>query len=116
MQIMGFILAFVLCQIIQCKIILFIATSNLLAILFVATSNLLSVGPRSEKFNIVTTMGARKSDFCVSVGKANFTDHDTPDTINGSRDSALVCQMYNCYCTIHKNFKHFHLAASDCSG
>ena len=54
MQIMGFIQAFVLCQNIQCKIILFIATSNLLAILFIATSNLLSVGPRSEKFNIVS--------------------------------------------------------------
>ena len=38
-------------------------------------------------------MGARKSDFCVSVGKANFTDHDTPDTMNGSRDSALACQI-----------------------
>ena len=37
--------------------------------------------PRSEKFNIVSNDHGRtqKRDFCVSVGKTNFTDHHTPD-------------------------------------
>ena len=39
-------------------------------------------------------------DFCVSVDKNQFTDHDTPDTINGFRDSILVSKMHDCYCTI----------------
>ena len=54
-------------------------------------------------------MDARKKcDFCVSVFKTNFTDHHTPDTIHSFRDSVLVCKMHECYCTICKNFKHFH--------
>ena len=39
-----------------------------------------------------------KCDFCVSVCKTNFTDHHTPDTIHGFRDSVLVCKMHDCYC------------------
>ena len=37
----------------------------------------MSVGPRSEKFDIVSNYHGRmqKCDFCVSVGKTNFTDH-----------------------------------------
>ena len=41
----------------------------------------------------------QKCDFCVSVWKSNFTDHRTPDTINGFRDSVLVCKMHDCYFT-----------------
>ena len=36
----------------------------------------------------------KKSDFCVSVGKTNFTDHHTPDTIKAFGDS--VCKMQKC--------------------
>ena len=70
----------------------------------------MSVGSRSEKFNIVRNDHGRtqKCDFCVSVGKTNFTDHNTPDAINEFRDSVLVCKMHDCYCTIRKNFEHFH--------
>ena len=70
----------------------------------------MSVRPRSEKFNIVSNDHGRtqKCDFCVSVVKTNFADHHTPDTINGFRDSFLVCKMHNFYCTIGKNFEHFH--------
>ena len=55
----------------------------------------MSVGPRSEKFNIVRNDHGRtqKCDLCVSVGKTNFTHHHTPDTINDVRDSVLVCKM-----------------------
>ena len=79
----------------------------------------LSVGPPSKKFNIVSNDHGRtqKCDFCVSVGKTNFTDYHTPDTINGFRDSVLVCKMHDCYCTIRKNFEHFHsFSSSDASG
>ena len=64
----------------------------------------------SEKFNLVSNYHGRtqKCDFCVSVCKTNFTDHRTPDTIHGCRDSVLVCKMHDCYCTIRKNFEHFH--------
>ena len=78
--------------------------------------------PLSEKFNIVSNDHGRtqKCDFCVSVGKTNFTDHHTPDTIHGFRDSVLVCKIHDCYCTIRKNFEHFHSFpssdASDCNG
>ena len=43
----------------------------------------MSVGPCSEKFNIVSNDHERtqKCDFCVSVCKTNFTDHQTPDKI-----------------------------------
>ena len=70
----------------------------------------MSVGPRLEKFNIVSNDHGRtqKCDFCVSVGKTNFIDHHTTDTMNGFRDSVLVCKMHDCYCTIRKNFEHFH--------
>ena len=70
----------------------------------------MSVGPRSEKFNIVSNDHGRtqKYDFCVSVRKTNFTDHRTPDIIHGFRDSVLVCKMHDCYCTISKNFEHFY--------
>ena len=58
----------------------------------------------------------QKCDFCVSVCKANFTDHHTPDAIHGFRDSVLVCTMHNCYYTISKNFEHFYsLPSSDAS-
>ena len=51
----------------------------------------------------------------------------TPDTINGFRDSVLVCKMHDCYCTIRKSFEAFPFllishshramqAASDCNG
>ena len=75
----------------------------------------MSVGSRSEKFNIVSNDHGRtrKCYFCVSVCKTNFTDHHTPDTINGFRDSVLVCKMHNCYCAIRKNFEHFHFFPSD---
>ena len=49
-------------------------------------------------------MGARKS--AISVSKASFTDHQTPDTINGFRYSVLVCKMSDSYCTIRQNFQH----------
>ena len=79
----------------------------------------MSVGPRSEKFIVVSSDHGRtqNSDFCFSVGKTNFIDHHTPDTINGFRDSVLVCKMHDCYCTIRKNFEHFHyFSSSDASG
>ena len=55
----------------------------------------MSVGPHLEKFNIVNNDHGRtqKCDFCVAVVKTNFTDHGTPNTINGFRDSVLVCKM-----------------------
>ena len=79
------------------------------------------VEPRSEKFNIVSNEYGRtqKCDFCVSVGKTNFTDHHTPDAINDFRDSVLVRKMHDCHCTIPKNFDHIgpsHQAARDCNG
>ena len=63
-----------------------------------------SFGPRSEKFNIVSNDHGRtqKCDFCVLISKTNFTDHHTPHTIHGFRDSVLVCNMHDCYCTIRK--------------
>ena len=55
------------------------------------------VGLRSEKFNIVSNDHGRmqESDFCISVGKTNFTDHHTPDRINDFSDSVLVCKDWN---------------------
>ena len=55
----------------------------------------MSGGSHSEKFNIVSNDHGRtqKSDFCVSVGKTNFTNHHTADAISGFRDSVLVCKM-----------------------
>ena len=55
--------------------------------------------PFSEKFNIVSNDHGRKQkcDFCVSDWKTNLTDHHTPDTIDGFRDSVLVCKIYDCY-------------------
>ena len=45
-------------------------------------------------------MDARKSViFAFQFVKTNFTDHDTPDTTHGFRDSVLVCKMHDCYCT-----------------
>ena len=43
----------------------------------------MSVGPRSEKFNIVSKDHGltQKYDFCIPVRKTNFTDHHTPNTI-----------------------------------
>ena len=51
----------------------------------------MSVGPHLEKFNIVSNdhERTRKCDFCVSIGKINFTDHDKPDATNGFGDSVL---------------------------
>ena len=51
--------------------------------------------PRSEKFNIISNDHGRvqKCNFCVLVCKTNFADHHTPDTINGFRDSVLLCKM-----------------------
>ena len=70
----------------------------------------MSVGPCSEKFNMVSNDHGRiqKCNFCVSIGKTNFADRGTPDTINGFRDSVLACKMHDCYCTIRKKFEHFH--------
>ena len=58
----------------------------------------LSVGPRLEKFNIVSNDHGRtqKCDFCVSVCKTDFTDHHIPDTRQGFTDSVLVCKMHDC--------------------
>ena len=69
----------------------------------------MSVGPRSEKFNIVSNDHGRtqKCDFCVSVCKTNFRDHHTTTTIHGFRDSARVYKMLDCYCTLRKNFENF---------
>ena len=81
----------------------------------------MSVGPRLEMFNIVSNNHGRtqKCDFCVSVCKANFTDHDTPARRHGLTDSVLVCKMHDCYCTIRNNFERFHSLlstdASDCN-
>ena len=74
-------------------------------------NTVVSVGPPSEKFNIVSNDHGhtQKCNFCVSNGKTNFTDHDTPDTLSGLRDSVLVYKMHDCYCTIRKKFGHFHL-------
>ena len=60
-----------------------------------------SFGPRSEKFNIVSNDHGRtqKCDFCVLVCKTSFADHNTPDTIHGFRDSALISKMHDCYFT-----------------
>ena len=64
----------------------------------------------SEKFNTVSNEHGRtqKCNFCVSFDKTSFTDHHTPDTINGFKDSILVCKMHGSNCTIRKNFRHFH--------
>ena len=61
------------------------------------------------KFNIVSNDHGRRQkwDFCVSVGKTTFTNHYTADTKSGFRDSVLVSKMYDCYCTIRKNFENF---------
>ena len=69
----------------------------------------MSVGPRLEKFNIVSNDHGRTQmwDFCVSVCKTNFTDHHTPDKIHSFRDSVLVCKMHG-YRTIRKNSEYFH--------
>ena len=74
----------------------------------------MSVSPCSEKFNIVSNDHGltQKCDFCVSVGKANFADHHTPNSIGGFSDSVAVFKMHDCYCTIHKNFEHFHSFSS----
>ena len=74
----------------------------------------MSVGPRSEKFDIVSNDhgSTQKCHFCVSVDKTNFTDHQKPDKINGFKDSVLVCKMHDCYCTIRKHFEHFHSFSS----
>ena len=58
----------------------------------------MTVGPHLEKFNIVSNDHGRtqKCDICVSIGKTNFTDHHTPYTIKGFRDSVLVCKMHDC--------------------
>ena len=44
----------------------------------------MSVGLCLEKFKIISNDHGRtqKYGFCVSVGKTNFTVHDTPDTKN----------------------------------
>ena len=67
----------------------------------------MSVGPRSEKFNIVSNDHGRtqKCNFCVSVCKTNFTDHHTTNTMNGFRDSVLVCKMHDRY-KCHKMLLH----------
>ena len=69
----------------------------------------MSVGPLSEKFNIVSNHGhMQKCNIYVSVCKTNFADHHTPDTIHGYKDSVLICKMHDCSCTIRKHFEHFH--------
>ena len=47
------------------------------------TRDIVSVGPRSEKFDIVSNNHGRtrKCDFCIPVCNTNFTDHHTPHTI-----------------------------------
>ena len=74
----------------------------------------MSVGSRSEKFNIVSSDHERtqKCGFCASVCKTNLINYHTPDTINGFRDSVLVCKMHDCYCTVRKSFGHFHSSPS----
>ena len=80
----------------------------------------MSVGPRLEKFNIVSKDHGRtqKCDFCISVCKTNFADHHTPDKIPRFRDSLLVCKMHDS--TILKNIEHVHSFrsndASNCNG
>ena len=61
----------------------------------------MSVGPHLKKFNLESNDDWRtqKCDFCVSACKTNFTDHHTPDTIHGFRDSVLICKMHDCYCS-----------------
>ena len=58
----------------------------------------------SEKINTASNNHGctQKCDICVSVGKTNFTDHHTPDTINDFRYSVLVCKMHDYYCTVGK--------------
>ena len=71
----------------------------------------MSVGPCSEKVNMVSNDHGRiqKCDFCVLIGKINFADRGTPDTINAFRDSVLACKMHDCYCTIRKILIYFKL-------
>ena len=80
----------------------------------------MSVGPRSKKLNIVTNDHGRtqKSDFCVSVGKINFTDNHTPDAINGFRDSILVSkiQKFRAFISILSHQAFLSSDASDCNG
>ena len=68
----------------------------------------MSVDSCLEKFNVVSNDHGRtqKCNFCVSFFKTDFTDHHTPDTINGCWDSVLVCKILDGYCTIRKNFEH----------
>ena len=49
----------------------------------------MSVVPRSENFSIVSKDHGRKQkcNSCVPFCKINFTDHHTPNTIHGFRDS-----------------------------
>ena len=61
----------------------------------------------AEEFNIVSNDHGRtqKCNFCVSVCKTNFTDHHTPNIMNGFRDSVLVCKMHDRY-KCHKMLLH----------
>ena len=45
----------------------------------------MSVGSRSESCNVLSNDHGctQNCDFCVLVGKTNFTDHHPPDAING---------------------------------
>ena len=51
-------------------------------------------------------MDARKNAiFAFQFVKTSLTDHHTPDTVHGFRDSVLVCKIHDCYCTIRKNLE-----------
>ena len=51
-------------------------------------------------------MDARKNAiFAFQCVKTSLTEHQTPDTVHGFRDSVLVCKIHDCYCTIRKNLE-----------
>ena len=83
----------------------------------------MSVAPCSEKFNIVSNNhgSTQRCDFCISVFKTNFTDHQPPDTIHGFsivKTMVLEIRFWSVKCTsvtVRINFEHFHsFPSSNC--
>ena len=74
----------------------------------------MSVDAHSEKFNIVSNDHGRtqKSNFAFQFVKPilQTITHRirSSNTIDGFRDSVLVCKMHDCM--IRKNFKHYGIS------
>ena len=82
----------------------------------------MSVGPHSKNLDLESNDHGRiqKCDLCISVCKTDFTDHHTPDTTHGLRDSVQACRIQDCYSTIRKNFRKIlkskvHSDVSECA-